>query len=118
MNKPSAIHAIGHRHRLRALGGAFKHFYERIREASIRMQTNQPSLAKVLVAGGSGVGKTSLVNRLVFSDFRDVLPTIGVNFAQKVCIGNAGSELDIGSTACHVCCYGNNSGEARMRHYL
>lgn len=54
------------------------------------MQTDQPPLAKVLVAGASGVGKTSLVSRLVFHDFRDVSPTIGVNFAQSVRVGDAG----------------------------
>ncbi|MFX1563601.1 MAG: Rab family GTPase [Promethearchaeota archaeon] len=47
-------------------------------------------MAKVLVAGASNVGKTSLVNSLVFQGFFHVSPTIGVNFAQKVCIGDAG----------------------------
>jgi len=61
-----------------------------MREVSRRMQIDHPPLAKVLVAGASRAGKTSLVNRLVFHDFLDVSPTIGVNFAQKVCIGDAG----------------------------
>jgi len=47
-------------------------------------------MAKVLVAGASDVGKTSLVNSLVFQNFFSVSPTIGVNFAQKVCMGDAG----------------------------
>jgi small GTP-binding protein len=54
------------------------------------MQIDRPPLAKVLVVGASRVGKTSLVNRLVFHDFLDVSPTIGVNFAQKVCVGDGG----------------------------
>jgi small GTP-binding protein len=54
------------------------------------MATEKPALAKVLVAGAINVGKTSLVNSLVFEGFTDVKPTIGVNFAQKVCHGDAG----------------------------
>ena len=54
------------------------------------MVTERASLAKVLVAGANNVGKTSLVNSLVFEGFTDVKPTIGVNFAQKVCHGDAG----------------------------
>jgi small GTP-binding protein len=54
------------------------------------MVNERPSLAKVLVAGANNVGKTSLVNSLVFEGFTDVKPTIGVNFAQKVCHGDAG----------------------------
>lgn len=54
------------------------------------MHTDQPPLAKVLIAGTSRVGKTSLVNRLVLQDFLDVSPTIGINFAQKVCSGDRG----------------------------
>ena len=54
------------------------------------MVTERASLAKVLVAGAINVGKTSLVNSLVFEGFTDVKPTIGVNFAQKVCHGDAG----------------------------
>ncbi|MFX1299547.1 MAG: Rab family GTPase [Promethearchaeota archaeon] len=47
-------------------------------------------IAKVLIAGAPGAGKTSLVHRLVFEGFTEVAPTIGVNFAQKVCRGEAG----------------------------
>jgi small GTP-binding protein len=47
-------------------------------------------IAKVLIAGAPGVGKTSLVNSLIFEGFSEVAPTIGVNFAQKVCKGEAG----------------------------
>lgn len=47
-------------------------------------------MAKVLIAGASNVGKTSLVNSLIFQRFFHVSPTIGVNFAQKVCMGDAG----------------------------
>ena len=54
------------------------------------MQAGQPPLAKVLVVGASAAGKTSLVNRLVFNEFYEVAPTVGVNFAQKVCAGVAG----------------------------
>ena len=54
------------------------------------MVTERASLAKVLVAGANDVGKTSLVNRLVFGEFIDVTPTIGVNFAQKICHGEEG----------------------------
>jgi len=46
--------------------------------------------AKVLVAGATKVGKTSLVNSLVFLNFFDVSPTIGVNFAQKTIVGEDG----------------------------
>lgn len=48
------------------------------------------SLAKVLVVGACDVGKTSLVNRLVFRDFVEVSPTVGVNLAHKVCNGSGG----------------------------
>ncbi len=48
------------------------------------------SLAKVLVVGACDVGKTSLVNRLVFRDFVEVSPTVGVNLAHKVCNGTRG----------------------------
>lgn len=54
------------------------------------MVTERASLAKVLVAGANDVGKTSLVNSLVFGEFTDVTPTIGVNFAQKICHGEEG----------------------------
>jgi small GTP-binding protein len=54
------------------------------------MVTERASLAKVLVAGANNAGKTSLVNRLVFGEFTDVTPTIGVNFAQKICHGEEG----------------------------
>jgi small GTP-binding protein len=47
-------------------------------------------MAKIMIVGASNVGKTSLINRLVFRDFSNVSPTIGVNFAQKVCMGDAG----------------------------
>ena len=47
------------------------------------MVAERTSLAKVLVAGANNVGKTSLVNSLVFEGFTDVTPTIGVNFASK-----------------------------------
>lgn len=55
------------------------------------MVAEKPPLAKVLIAGASGVGKTSLVNSLIFEGFSEVEPTIGVNFAQKVCYGETGS---------------------------
>jgi len=54
------------------------------------MVTERASLAKVLIAGATNVGKTSLVNSLIFEGFTDVTPTIGVNFAQKICFGEAG----------------------------
>jgi small GTP-binding protein len=47
-------------------------------------------LVKILVAGASQVGKTSLVHKYVFKDFIDVSPTIGVNFAQKIVHGEEG----------------------------
>jgi small GTP-binding protein len=55
------------------------------------MQHEKPLLAKVLVAGASNVGKTSLVNSFVFGGFAEVAPTIGVNFAQKVCRNETGA---------------------------
>ena len=55
------------------------------------MPYDKPLLAKVLVAGASQVGKTSLVNSLVFDGFTEVTPTIGVNFAQKLCHTDIGS---------------------------
>ena len=54
------------------------------------MQYDKPLLAKVLLAGASKVGKTSLVNSLVFDGFTKVAPTIGVNFAQKLCYNDNG----------------------------
>ena len=48
------------------------------------------ALAKVLVVGACDVGKTSLVNQLVFRDFVDVSPTVGVNLAHKICNGRQG----------------------------
>ncbi len=54
------------------------------------MISERVSLAKVLVAGKSNVGKTSLVNSLIFEGFTAVTPTIGVNFAQKICYGETG----------------------------
>ena len=54
------------------------------------MVNERHQIAKVLIAGAPGAGKTSLVHRLVFEGFTEVAPTIGVNFAQKVCRGEAG----------------------------
>ncbi|MFX1563909.1 MAG: Rab family GTPase [Promethearchaeota archaeon] len=54
------------------------------------MTPEQLPTAKVLVAGATKVGKTSLVNSLVFLNFFDVSPTIGVNFAQKTIVGEDG----------------------------
>ncbi len=54
------------------------------------MVTARTSLAKVLVAGANNVGKTTLVNSLIFEGFSEVAPTIGVNFAQKICHGEEG----------------------------
>ena len=54
------------------------------------MVNERHPIAKVLIAGASGAGKTSLVHSLVFEGFTEVAPTIGVNFAQKVCRGEAG----------------------------
>jgi small GTP-binding protein len=56
----------------------------------VTMQYETPLLAKVLVAGATKVGKTSLVNSLVFDGFTEVAPTIGVNFAQKLCHNDIG----------------------------
>jgi small GTP-binding protein len=55
------------------------------------MVTEKSFIAKVLIAGASNVGKTSLVNSYVFGGFTEVTPTIGVNFAQKLCHGENGS---------------------------
>lgn len=57
---------------------------------NITMVAERIPLAKVLVAGATNVGKTSLVNSLVFKEFTEVTPTIGVNFAQKICHGKTG----------------------------
>lgn len=54
------------------------------------MVNERPPLVKVLVAGAPDVGKTSLVNSLIFEGFTKVTPTIGVNFAQKICYGERG----------------------------
>lgn len=56
----------------------------------VTMITEKPLLAKVLIVGASGVGKTTLVNSLIFEGFTEVTPTIGVNFAQKACQGEKG----------------------------
>jgi small GTP-binding protein len=55
------------------------------------MPFDKPLLAKVLVAGATNVGKTSLVNSLIFEGFAEVTPTIGVNFAQKLCHNDIGA---------------------------
>jgi small GTP-binding protein len=54
------------------------------------MVNERHPIAKVLIAGAPRTGKTSLVHSLVFDGFTEVAPTIGVNFAQKVCRGEAG----------------------------
>lgn len=54
------------------------------------MPRQQGPLVKILVAGASQVGKTSLVQSYVFNDFFDASPTIGINFAQKVSLGEQG----------------------------
>jgi small GTP-binding protein len=54
------------------------------------MVTDKTALAKVLIAGANNAGKTTLVNSLIFEDFSEVTPTIGVNFAQKIWHGEAG----------------------------
>ena len=54
------------------------------------MSTSQPKMAKVLVVGKCGVGKTSLVYNYIFKGFTEVGPTIGVDLAHKVCVGDAG----------------------------
>jgi small GTP-binding protein len=54
------------------------------------MVNERHPIAKVLIAGAPGAGKTSLVHSFVFDGFTEVTPTIGVNFAQKVCCGEAG----------------------------
>ncbi len=54
------------------------------------MVNERLTIAKVLIAGAPGAGKTSLVHSLIFEGFTEVAPTIGVNFAQKVCRGEAG----------------------------
>jgi small GTP-binding protein len=45
---------------------------------------------KIIIAGATQVGKTSLVNKFVFNQFLDVTPTIGINFAQKISLGKFG----------------------------
>jgi len=54
------------------------------------MVNERHPITKVLIAGAPGAGKTSLVHSLIFERFTEVAPTIGVNFAQKVCRGEAG----------------------------
>ncbi len=54
------------------------------------MVNERHPIAKVLIAGAPSAGKTSLVHSLIFEGFTEVAPTIGVNFAQKVCRGEAG----------------------------
>jgi small GTP-binding protein len=46
---------------------------------------------KILIVGAAQVGKTSLVQKFVFDEFLNATPTIGVNFAQKICAGETGS---------------------------
>jgi small GTP-binding protein len=48
------------------------------------------SLVKVIIAGAGQVGKTSLVHNYVFHEFIDVSPTVGINFAQKIGLGDKG----------------------------
>ncbi len=54
------------------------------------MTRQQVPLVKIIVAGASQAGKTSLVHKFVFDKFIDVSPTVGINFAQKICNGEAG----------------------------
>jgi small GTP-binding protein len=54
------------------------------------VELEQIPTAKILIAGATRAGKTSLVNSLVFYNFLDVSPTIGVNFAQKVITSDEG----------------------------
>ena len=52
-------------------------------------QANLPSLftAKIVVLGAQGVGKTSLLNRFIHNNFKQVQqPTIGANFLTKTFI--------------------------------
>jgi small GTP-binding protein len=51
---------------------------------------HQTPLVKILVVGADQTGKTSLVQKLVFNEFLDAAPTIGINFAQKMCVGETG----------------------------
>ncbi|MFX1318081.1 MAG: Rab family GTPase [Promethearchaeota archaeon] len=50
----------------------------------------QAPLVKVIIAGASQVGKTSLIHNYVFEEFIEVSPTIGINFAQKIGLGVKG----------------------------
>lgn len=54
------------------------------------ISSDQPALAKVLVAGSCNVGKTSLVYNYIFRGFAEAEPTVGVDLAHKVCVGDAG----------------------------
>ncbi|MFX0168058.1 MAG: Rab family GTPase [Candidatus Hodarchaeota archaeon] len=54
------------------------------------MLRQQTPLVKVLIVGAGQVGKTTLVQRYVFNEYLEAAPTIGVNFAQKVCLGETG----------------------------
>jgi small GTP-binding protein len=51
---------------------------------------HQAPLVKILVVGADQVGKTSLVQKFVFNEFLNATPTIGINFAQKLCTGEKG----------------------------
>ena len=54
------------------------------------MRRPQTPLVKILVVGANHAGKTSLIQKFVFDEYLDATPTIGVNFAQKICVGEAG----------------------------
>ena len=54
------------------------------------MLRHQTPLVKVLIVGADQAGKTSLVQKFVFDEFLNATPTIGINFAQKLCVGEVG----------------------------
>ncbi|MDO8055562.1 MAG: Rab family GTPase [Candidatus Hermodarchaeota archaeon] len=54
------------------------------------MFRHQTPLVKVLVVGADQAGKTSLVQKFVFDEFLNATPTIGINFAHKLCAGEIG----------------------------
>ena len=71
------------------------------REEVLNITTNPFGKRKITLVGPSQVGKTSLVNRMCYNEFRSFEPTLGANFTCSSLQGRNGTryELDFWDTA-------------------